>query len=143
VQAMKAGLLEVADLFCVNKADREGAERFAADLREGLMLALGPASREREIVLTAAIEDRGVVDLWSAVERARAHLLSTGAWEDRRRRRAREAVRQAADELRAAAFWTDARRAALERLAAENLAGRLSPWEAARRLAGDPDANPA
>jgi LAO/AO transport system kinase len=66
IQAIKAGILEVADLFCVNKADREGADRTVRDLRQ--MLELSTHEREVAIVKTVASQGEGIGELWKAIE---------------------------------------------------------------------------
>jgi GTPase len=72
IQAIKAGILEVADLFAVNKSDREGADRTVRDLRSMLELnhALGKdvGGHEIAIVKCVASRDEGVADVWSAIE---------------------------------------------------------------------------
>ncbi|HZX97540.1 MAG TPA: methylmalonyl Co-A mutase-associated GTPase MeaB [Myxococcales bacterium] len=71
IQAIKAGILEVADLFAVNKSDREGADRTVRDLRSMLELnhVTGKdAAHEIAIVKCVASRDEGVVDVWSAIE---------------------------------------------------------------------------
>jgi len=71
IQAIKAGILEVADLFVVNKSDREGADRTVRDLRSMLELShsLGKdAAHEIAIVKCVASRDEGTADVWSAIE---------------------------------------------------------------------------
>jgi LAO/AO transport system kinase len=92
IQAIKAGILEIADVFVINKADREGAERTFKDLQMMLSIAEpGSASRGgaggwRPPVLKAiALQDQGIDRLLAEVERHREHLLSTGELEARRR----------------------------------------------------------
>jgi LAO/AO transport system kinase len=102
VQANKAGLLEVADILVVNKADRDGAAQSVRDLRG--MLAL---SHERDwtppIVKTSAVTGDGVDDLWQAIASHRAHLESSGELDRRRaERRLRELRHRVADELQRA-----------------------------------------
>jgi LAO/AO transport system kinase len=116
VQAIKAGVLEIADVFAVNKADREGAERTVRDLQMMLELRRSTATRpppghdelhrfsggepwapedprfwEPPVVRTVATRDAGVTDLVGAVERHRAHLEATGMRRDRDVARARAA----------------------------------------------------
>jgi LAO/AO transport system kinase len=82
VQAMKAGLLEIADIFVVNKADREGARRIQSELEA--MLSLRPADGWTVPVLaTVASEGKGVAELVAAIERHRAHLRTSGEGEAR------------------------------------------------------------
>jgi len=101
VQVSKAGFLEIADVFVVNKSDRDGAGRAVADLRA--MIELGPTnSWEPPVLETVATTGAGVDELWAAVLAHRAHLDSTGAMVQRRRLRAAAqfsaAVRQAVGE---------------------------------------------
>jgi LAO/AO transport system kinase len=87
MQANKAGLLEVADIFVINKADRAGVKETRRDLEQ--MLDLGGAHDWRPPILeTVATETKGVAELWDAVVRHRENLES-GLMEDRRRARMR------------------------------------------------------
>lgn len=93
VQANKAGLLEIADVFVINKADRQGAEQTQRDLED----ALGYATRERHrpaIVKTVAQSGDGVDELWAAIQAHRALLESTGELATRRARRIDEELRE-------------------------------------------------
>src|ERR671915_379676 len=76
VQVAKAGILEVADIFVVNKADREGADDAVRDLKN--MLSIGPKAEWRPpIVKTSTATGEGVEDLWQAIEKHRAHQESS------------------------------------------------------------------
>ncbi|MCY3577132.1 MAG: methylmalonyl Co-A mutase-associated GTPase MeaB [bacterium] len=91
VQANKAGLLEVADIFVVNKADRPDARGARRDLE--LMLDLGHRGGWRApIVLTTATEGEGISDLWAEIESHTAHLHHSGELIRRRCRRRRDEV---------------------------------------------------
>jgi LAO/AO transport system kinase len=84
VQAIKAGLLEIADVFVINKADHPGAERLSADL-EGMM-TLGEARPWKPpVVRTVASDGRGLADLVAAIEAHGAWLDRGGARRERRR----------------------------------------------------------
>jgi LAO/AO transport system kinase len=84
VQVAKAGILEIADVFVVNKADRDGAGEAARDLE--LMLKMGESADWRPpVVKTSAATGDGVADLWEAIESHRKHLESTGALDRNRR----------------------------------------------------------
>ena len=84
VQMIKAGILEIADIFVVNKADLEGHERVVTELRSMLSLtpgrALGGAPRawKPPIIATVAARQEGIEELWAAIEAHREHLESTG-----------------------------------------------------------------
>ena len=86
IQMAKAGILEVADVFVVNKADRDGAAEVARELRQ--MLHLG-AAREHDppIVRTAATLGDGVDEVWSAIEQHGAWAEASGARDAKRRAR--------------------------------------------------------
>src|SRR4051812_6707621 len=133
VQVAKAGILEIADVFVVNKADKDGAGEAARDLE--LMLKMG-ASRDAEwvppVVKTSAATGQGVDDLWSAVEDHRKHLESTGALERNRRARLLAEV-----ETLASQRVRERVRAALDADSglAERVAGReVDPYRAASML---------
>ena len=86
VQVAKAGILEIADVFVVNKADREGAGAAVRDLQQ--MLRLGPELVWTPPVLTTeAADGTGVEELWGAIEDHRAHLEATGLLAHGRRAR--------------------------------------------------------
>ena len=93
VQALKAGIMEIADIFVVNKADREGADRTAASIEANLSLqTFSPAEWRPTILKTEATTGRGVPELLAVIERFRVHTAATqGA---RRRARAEYRVRE-------------------------------------------------
>ncbi len=93
VQALKAGIMEIADIFVVNKADREGADRTVASIETMLSLQAPAAGAWRPpIVKTEATAGKGVPELLDAVDRFRAHTAATqGA---RRRSRAEWRVKE-------------------------------------------------
>jgi LAO/AO transport system kinase len=92
VQANKAGLLEIADVFVINKADRPGVDDTERDLRQMLELG-GDREWDPPVVRAIAMEREGIDALWSAVLGHREFLEATGALAKRRRARLREEVR--------------------------------------------------
>ena len=80
VQMIKAGILEIADIFVVNKADLEGHQRVATELRS--MLSLAPKSQDKAwkqpIVATSATRQEGIEELWAAIESHRKHREAGG-----------------------------------------------------------------
>jgi LAO/AO transport system kinase len=131
VQVSKAGILEIADVFVVNKADRDGVEEAARDLR--LMLRMGPKTDwTPPIVRTSTVTGEGVEELWGAIESHRAHQESTGSLAAKRDRRIVEEIKgMVAERLRqrAATFIAED----LE-LLEELRTRRLDPYEAAGRV---------
>jgi len=136
IQAAKAGILEVADLFVVNKADRDGADTVVRDLR--YMLSLGDRRTDDgwrvPILKTVASRGEGAGEVVETIEKHGAWLAATGRLDTRR-------ISRAADEVEAIALTTLRARlgdvhghAALEGLAARVVAGQLDPYTAADEL---------
>jgi LAO/AO transport system kinase len=133
IQAAKAGILEIADVFVVNKADRDGAQQTVRDLRNMIALA-APEGWKPPIVPTVAVKDEGVADV---VERLGEHLSwleDSGELGRRRRTRAR-------DEIEAIAVTALRERMGdlhghqhLDALAAKVLDGSCDPYAAADEL---------
>ncbi|HSM65086.1 MAG TPA: methylmalonyl Co-A mutase-associated GTPase MeaB, partial [Ilumatobacteraceae bacterium] len=95
VQANKAGLMEIADVFVINKADRKGVEETARDLMQMLDLSDLPHDTWRPpIVPTVGSTGTGVPELWDAVLAHRAHAESSGELQRRRTFRLREELRE-------------------------------------------------
>ena len=93
VQALKAGIMEIADIFVVNKADREGADRTVASIEAMLSLESFEGGRWRPpIVKTEATTGKGIAELAAAIERFRAHTAATLG--ERRRARAEFRVKE-------------------------------------------------
>ncbi|MEX2531324.1 MAG: methylmalonyl Co-A mutase-associated GTPase MeaB [Gemmatimonadota bacterium] len=149
VQAMKAGLMEIADVFVVNKADRPGADRLQREIRGALQLRgrggetpsrahvghHGPGASGRAplpkgeahwappVLLTEAHRGKGVVELLQAVDDHRNWMVSAGELERRRQRRAVDRIRDVMER--------ELRRRARRALADDDLVG-----EALRRIRG-------
>jgi LAO/AO transport system kinase len=133
VQANKAGLLEIADVLVVNKADRPGTADAVRDLELMLELA-GERDWRPPIVETVATEGKGIDDLWSAVCSHRAFLETDGGLDRRRAARLRDELRAIVHErLRAnvEALCTGDR---FEELLARVTARELDPHTAAETL---------
>jgi LAO/AO transport system kinase len=139
LQGLKRGIVELADLVLVNKADGDlldAAQRTAADYASALRL-IRPPSPEWCVPVRAvsALEGTGIVEVWEDVAHFRAALEVTGAWTMRRREQARSALWSEIDSLLLDRFR--AAPAVARRLAAvevEVAAGSLTPAAAARDL---------
>jgi LAO/AO transport system kinase len=133
VQVAKAGILEVADVFVVNKADRDGAQVVARDLRQ--MLHLGEARPwQVPVVLTVAERGDGVDKLVEAIAAHRRQLESSGELDRRRRRRAAREIEEVALASLRAEMGTLGHGEALDTLAEQVAAGKLGPYSAADQL---------
>ncbi len=136
IQAAKAGILEIGDVYVVNKADREGADRVRSDLR-GMLghTERAPGWWQPPVLATVASAGQGLDEVADAIERHRQWLESSGQLAVRRARRAR-------DEIEAIALtmlrrrWGDVHgHSGLDELAARVAAGDLDPYAAADELA--------
>ena len=136
IQAAKAGILEVADLFVVNKADRDGADTVVRDLRH--MLSLGDRRADDgwrvPIVKTVAAKGEGVEEVVDELERHAAWLESSGQLTLRRRRRASDEVEAIALTALRARIGDLGGSDALAALAGRVVAGELDPYAAADEL---------
>ena len=133
VQANKAGLLEIGDVFVVNKADRDGAEDTRRDLE--MMLDLSePGDWRPPVLLAVATTNDGVDELWETVGRHKAHMEETGELARRREDRIRHELRSIVTETlqrQADALCSGER---FEAATAEVLARDTDPYEAADAL---------
>ncbi len=137
IQAAKAGVIEIADVFVVNKADRDGADQVVRDLRHMQSLGgrhSGAGSWRPPILTTIAARDEGIDTLIAAVDKHRGWLTSHGELELRRQARA-------AAEIEAIALGTVRLRlvtlhgsASLDEAAAQVVAGDTDPYTAAEAL---------
>jgi LAO/AO transport system kinase len=135
MQANKAGLLEIADLFVINKSDRPGGREARRDLEQMLDLST-PGSWRPPIIDTTATTGEGMDDLWAAMARHRAHLEESGELVTRRSHRMAQVLRRVllarsaaqTDEIAAGEEFTSAVKALA--------AGEIDPYQAADRLMG-------
>jgi LAO/AO transport system kinase len=136
IQAAKAGILEIGDVFVVNKADREGADATVRDLRH--MLTLGerrdPGDWRPPVAKLVASRGEGLSDLADALDKHRAWLAETGGLRRRRHRRVVDEI-EAIALVALRARMADLRRGTrLDDLAEQVLAGDLDPYAAADQL---------
>ncbi len=163
IQAMKAGLMEVADLFVINKSDRPGADRIAREIQLMLHLRLGPTLRnvpahhgvdlkrssrksasasasappgwEPPVLQTVAETGQGVAELVETLDRHRAWLRDSGELSRRRRARMTERVREAVERRLHNSIWQHAGGQALLDEAVPALeSGLETPYTVADRI---------
>jgi LAO/AO transport system kinase len=134
VQVMKAGLNEIADLFVVNKADRDGADRIKAELE--LSVHLRPAGGwHPPVLMTQAVADIGIDGVMSAIERHNAYLRAHRDPSVESERRGREFMELLASEIeertaRALRNGVNGAQAVVD----DVRQGRLNPYSAVRRI---------
>ncbi|HEX8487145.1 MAG TPA: methylmalonyl Co-A mutase-associated GTPase MeaB, partial [Propionibacteriaceae bacterium] len=133
IQAAKAGILEIGDVFVVNKSDRDGAQALVRDLRGMIALSRRDQSDWKPVIVsTVASEARGVDDLLAAVTAHRSHAEASGAWLTTRLDRAR--VEVAALALVRLRTELGALPRGLSELARQVRDGALDPYAAADRV---------
>ncbi len=133
IQAMKAGLMEIADIFVLNKCDREDADRAYQELAGILSLKDPQGGWRPPIIRTIAAQGDGVDELLDAVNLHHSHLVDTGRLVERRsKRHAAKTRRLVEDDLRRR-LWQAERK----RESGEGLEGGQSPYELAKRLIDD------
>ena len=133
IQALKAGIIEIADVLVVNKADRPGADVLASQLRALLALAPGEG-RDPPILSTVATTGEGVPALADAIDEHRAYLERTGELERQRRREARHQVLAVAQRILLDRIRAGTPEETLDELVAKVAARALDPHTAAERL---------
>ncbi len=137
IQANKAGLLEVADVFVINKADRPGADETRRDLDNMLDMNVAMGEWRPPILMTTASQGEGTEELWEALADHERYLQRSGRMEERRRERLMSEVgevlvRRLERDVRALGHgdrW--------EALGDDVVAGRLDPYQAADQLLDD------
>jgi len=143
VQVMKAGLMEIADIFVVNKADRDGSQRMLTELT--LMLELKYSSRSPSeaaqpqwripVLATQAVSNIGMEELFQAIESHHRFLLETGELERRRKARRREELLARVEyEVRRRLTAKAGTDPVLQRLIEEVSAGQLDPHAASDKI---------
>jgi len=135
VQAMKAGLMEIGDVFVLNKSDREGSGRAARELLSALELRESPSGWRPPVVSAVARDGRGVDEVLGALESFRLQQRESGEGKARRRRVVREKIRELAERTLRRHLWDEEGEAALDEAAEATLAQHRNPYELAAELA--------
>jgi LAO/AO transport system kinase len=135
IQAIKAGILEIADVHAVSKGDKPEADKTVMELEFMLGLALPAAGLERAVpvIKTCSPREEGIGELLAAIDAHREYLLTSGQYEERRRVIRERRMLKAAEQLLHEEFDRH-RRGRVADLVAELTAGTVSPQAAARRL---------
>lgn len=135
IQAAKAGILEIADLYVINKADRDGADQVRRELRNMVAMAERPEGAWKpDIVKTVAQTGEGIDEVVAGLEKHWSWLQESGELQRRRTARAREEIEAiAVTALRRR--WSDVHeRTELDELAEKLVAGETDPYAAADEL---------
>jgi LAO/AO transport system kinase len=161
IQTLKSGIMEIADAYAVNKADRPGADKLAREIEITLGIRRGSAFRHvpahhgfrareaaREaaapsdgdawvppVIMTVAVKEDGIAGLAEALDRHLAWLVSTGELEQRRRRRTRDRTREVVERAARRWIWDDTETQQLIDARLDDvMAGRTNPYEVATEV---------
>jgi LAO/AO transport system kinase len=134
VQAMKAGLMEIANVLVINKSDREGADRMARQVRAVIELGGERNGWNPPVVCTIASEGEGIEELYGHIEQHRDFLSRTGGLEKHRRGNVEATVRGLVEGDLHRKIWTDRSLARLHALVGEVCAGEKTPRQASGEI---------
>lgn len=138
IQAIKAGILEIADVHAVSKGDKPDANKTVAELKAMLGLALPAVGLKRAVpvIKTCAPREEGIADLLAAIDAHRQDLITSGRYEERRQAIRERRMLKAAEQIVHEEFARH-RQGRMAGLVSELAAGSVSPQAAARRLVAD------
>ena len=134
MQANKAGLLEVADVFAVNKADRPGVGELERDLNSMLDMDMNMGEWRPPIVRTVGTSGEGISDLWDAIGKHRAFLEEGGKLQERRARRVSDELHQIVLHRLEQRAFDSVGAEELDRLRADLVDRRIDPYAAAEQV---------
>ncbi len=132
IQAMKAGIMEIADVYVLNKADREGAGRLAIEIESMLDFRLARSTWRPPVMKTVARDGKGIDELAEAIGAHRTHLRSSGEFTEHRRLRLKRRIGAIVTQAIEARFLSAGER--VEELVDEVMKGAESPRRAAERI---------
>ena len=133
IQGMKSGLMEIGDLFVLNKADRPGAERMQRDLEYVLHLKEKRSDWNPAVLLAVAVKNEGVSEIWQEIEKHRQFLLKSEQLHVKRRARIKKRLEILVRDQIQKAFWNEKRKKTLQNYLL-NDTQTVSPYKVAQNL---------
>lgn len=134
IQAMKAGLMEIADIFVLNKSDREGADIAVNAIKSVLSFRLKKDEWEIEVIKTIGNTGFGVDELLNQIKKHRDFLLKTGEFEKRRKEKLKLKIKEIVEERLRENFWTQDRVKLLDERISSIMNSHVNPIEVAEEL---------
>jgi LAO/AO transport system kinase len=134
IQAMKAGLMEIADFIVLNKADRPGADQGATSIQMVLRFKPRVDGWSPEIVRSVANEGKGIAEIAGEIQKHRDYLQREGFLKNKRQARLLERTRELVNGRLRVDFWSRDREALLVTKVDEILSRRTTPYEVAEEL---------
>lgn len=135
VQAMKAGLMEIADFFVVNKSDRPGAEQAVTALRTILMMRPHDIdSWMPNIIKSVAAENKGIEDIAAEIERHNSYLLTSNSFDLKRLKNKRNRVKEIVEDRLKNLLWNHQGDNSISGILKNAVFENLSPYEVAEKI---------
>ena len=134
IQAMKAGLMEIADIFIINKADRDGAGKMQIELEMMLNLRSPEIKWKPPILKTVANQASGIPEVMKTMEKHHRFLSEHGILKDKHHQRMLEKLQNIVRGELEAEFWTDKRKTLLKKKITHLLNRKISPYELVEQL---------
>ncbi len=135
VQAMKAGLMEIADFFVVNKSDRPSAQQAVTALKTILMMRdHDEKSWMPEIIKAVALENKGIDEIASEIKRHNKYLSDSGKFHSKREERARTRIKEIVEEIIREKLWREVGENSLNSSLEKVVLGNLSPYLIAEEI---------
>lgn len=135
IQAMKAGLMEIADIFVINKSDRPGAEQALASLKTIMMMRThGEETWIPGIIKTVATENHGIPELFSEIRRHKEFLDDKNLFLKKREKQTKNRIKEIVEDFIRDELWNDDRENSLDSSLEKVVLGRSSPYRIAEEL---------
>lgn len=135
IQAMKAGLMEIADFFVLNKSDRPGAEQAVMSIK--MILGFRPHDEHSwlaDVVKSVASEGKGIDDVAGQIQRHKEYLMKSGEFEKKRASRMRSRIEEIIHDQFRNDFWNDDRKKILSEALIHVLHHEITPYQLAKKL---------
>jgi LAO/AO transport system kinase len=130
VQTMKAGLMEIGDIFVINKSDREGADALAVAIRTMLHLKMKETdNRETKVVKTIGTQNKGIDDLLAEIMSHKAYLESNGLLLAKRRENLMKQINELVNNKLEVKFWTEERKKVLDKNIDGIISRKSNPYD--------------
>ncbi|HEX2960625.1 MAG TPA: methylmalonyl Co-A mutase-associated GTPase MeaB [Ignavibacteriales bacterium] len=135
IQAMKAGLMEIADLFVMNKSDRPGADSAIIALQTMLMMkSHDETTWLPRIVKSVATENSGIEDIAREIEAHKSHLVNDGSFQRKRELNSKIRIKEIVESQIRSEIWTKERESSLNNSLEKVVHGRISPYHLAEDI---------
>ena len=134
VQLMKAGIIEIGDIFVINKSDRKGANKLASKLKNILHFFNKENINEPEVYNTCATEGKGIVELYLGIQNCIKIMKENNTLKFRKIKRYEKRITEIVNESLIKSFWSDKRKLLLEELTNLSNLDLLSPEKIANKI---------